>query len=364
MTQIRYVVSSHTKEEKRASSDLISECFDKAMGIAYENRYNWQFLENPAGTGSILMAYDGEKLIGQIASIPCKYIFMDRYIPTAIAGEWLCVSPKYRGKGIMSELIRRRTETEENPFPFVLDLPNKASMNGFLKANYYQMSMKLLTRPLKLSKCFAYKKIARIALKPFDSIWMRRGRRCRRVKTNIGEFILEEHSLPIFDERFDDLFKTANNRMMIRQVRNSEFLNWRYRNVPGRKYKTIISCKEDGILDGYVIVRLDVAYGINVGFIMDFVTKDNSESGKNLVGYALEYFWNNDAAVAAALCFPNCEEYRILRKEGFFICPERIRPNPFTLCIKPFHDKQNQFDINTIMDSNRWYFMFGDYQVF
>jgi GNAT superfamily N-acetyltransferase len=358
LTQVRFVVSSHTEDEKKASSDLITECFDNAMGTAYEKRYNWQFLENPAGTGRILMAYDGEKLIGQIASIPCRYVYMDRHIPTAIAGEWLCVSPKYRGKGIMSELIHRRTKTEENPFPFVLDLPNKASMNGFLKANYYQMPMKLLTRPLKLSKCFAYKKVPRIILKPFDGIWERRG------KIDFDEFILEEYSSPIYDGRFDELFNAANNKMMIRQVRNSEFLNWRYGNVPGRSYKTIVSRGEDGRLNGYIIIRLAVAYGISVGFIMDFVTKEDSESGKFLIRYALKYFWNNDAAVAAALCFPNCIEYQLLRKEGFFICPKRIRPNPFILCIKPFHDNQNQFDTTIMMDSNRWYFMFGDFQVF
>ena len=362
MAQIRFVVSSHTEEEKKASSALITECFDKAMGIAYENRYNWQFLENPAGTGSILMAYDGEKPIGQIASIPCRYTFMDRYLTTAIAGEWLCVSPSYVGKGIMSELIHRKTKTEDNPFPFVLDMPNKASMNGFLKAHYHQMSLNLLTRPLKLSKCFAYKRLPRLVLRPFDSIWEKRRWRRTRIETN--EFILEEYSSPTFDEKFDELFKVTCNKAMIRQVRNSEFLNWRYRNVPGREYKTIVSYEEDGSLSGYLIIRLAVAYGIKVGFVMDFVTKDDLQSGESLIRYALEYFWHNDAAVSAALCFPHCKEYRILRKEGFFICPQRIRPNPFILCVKPIYKTQNQFDMNMFMDSNRWYFMFGDYQVF
>jgi hypothetical protein len=362
LDQIKFIVSSHSEEEKKASSALITECFDKAMGIAYENRYNWQFLENPAGVGSILMAYDGEKPIGQISSIPCRYRFMDSYLPTAIAGEWLCVSPHYRGKGIMSELVHRRTKTEDNPFPFVLDMPNKASMNGFLKAHYYPMSLKLLTRPLHLSKCFVYKKLPRIVLRPFDSIWENRS--WRTARTEINESFLEEYSSPTFDDRFDELFETTNNKAMIIQVRSAEFLNWRYRNVPGREYKTIVSYGEDGSLNGYIIIRLAVAYGINVGFVMDFVTKDDLESGKNLIRYALEYFWHNNAAIAAALCFPNCKEYRILRNEGFFTCPQRIRPNPFILCIKPIYNKQIQYGMRVLMDPDRWYFMFGDYQAF
>ena len=40
------------------------------MGTSYEQRYDWQYLHNPAGKGSILFAYEGEKPVGQIASIP------------------------------------------------------------------------------------------------------------------------------------------------------------------------------------------------------------------------------------------------------------------------------------------------------
>jgi hypothetical protein len=358
LAQVKFVFSSHTEKEKEASSDLITECFDAAMGAAYENRYNWQFLENPAGTGRILIAYVREKPIGQIASIPCRYMFNDHPITTAIAGEWLCVSPQYRGKGIMSELIQRNTNSDENPHPFVLDLPNKASMNGFLKSGYFQMPMELLVRPLKLSKCFAYKKVPRIILGPFDGVWR------KRAEIELDGFTLEEYSGQTYDQRFNELFKAANNNTMIRQVRNLEFLNWRYRNVPGRNYKTVISKNDDGKLNGYIILRLAVAYGINVGFIMDIVNRDGSEAGKSLIRYALNYFWDNDAAVAAALCFPDCIENSLFRKEGFFVCPKRIRPNPFILCMKPLYNKQNQFDTATMTDSRRWYFMFGDFQVF
>jgi hypothetical protein len=215
-----------------------------------------------------------------------------------------------------------------------------------------------LTRPLKLSKCFAYKKVPRIILRPFDSVWK------KRAEIELDGFTLEDYSGQTYDHRFNELFKAANNKTMIRQVRNSEFLNWRYRNVPGRNYKTIIFKKDDGKLNGYIILRLAIAYGMNVGFIMDFVNRDGSEAGKSLIRYALNYFWDNDAAVAAALCFPDCIENGLLRKQGFFVCPKRIRPNPFILCMKTFYNKQNQFDTAMMTDSRRWYFMFGDFQVF
>jgi hypothetical protein len=118
------------------------------------------------------------------------------------------------------------------------------------------------------------------------------------------------------------------------------------------------------MLEGYIVFKVAVEYMINVGFIMDFMMKEDSESGKNLIRYALEYFWDNDAAVAAALCFPNCMEYRILKKEGFFICPNRVRPDPHTLCVRPSSNSQNQFDENMLLYSNSWFFMFGDFHIY
>ena len=144
MENIKFALSSHSKEEKQASSGLIADCFDQAISTAYEQRYNWQFLENPAGTGTVLFAYHNEEPIGQITCIPCRYTFMDGYVPTALAGEWLCVSPKYRGRGLMSELISRISKLGNSQFPFVMDMPNKASMNGFQKALYYEMALRFL----------------------------------------------------------------------------------------------------------------------------------------------------------------------------------------------------------------------------
>jgi len=349
----RFILSSHTEEERNDSSGLITKCFDNDLGTKYKEEYEWLFLQNPAGTGQILIAYDGDKPIAQITSIPCRYRFMDKDFLTAIAGEWVCVLPKYRGQGIMSQLILQIARNGN--FPFVIDLPNNASMRGFLRANYRQMSMKLLTRPLKFSKCFTHKKIPRAILKPFDGIWK------SRKKVDTAKSTIEEYTSPKFDYRFDELFKKINNRNMIMQVRNSDFLNWRYGDIQTRNYKTIISI-QDGNINGYIIFKVAIAYEIRIGFIMDFLTND-SENGRNLIRHALRYFWDNEAAVAASLCFPTRKEYGLLRSEGFFICPGRIRPYPYILCVRPSNNDGNQFDANTIIDSNRWLFTFGDFQL-
>ncbi len=352
LNKISYNISSHKKEEISASCDLVTESFGPEMGIAFEKRYIWQFLENPAGPGIILMAYDGNKLVGQLCSIPCNYVLMNKYYVTATAGEWLCVSPHYRGKGLMLQLLNKRANLE-NPFPFVLDSPNKKSLNGFVKYKCHTLSVKQLIRPVKLSHCFAYKKIPQQIMSPLDKIWQKRGR------AETDESLIEEYSSS-FDNKFNELFDTTNDNIMIRQVRNAEFLNWRYRKAPGMTYKTIISKgKEENIL-GYIIISLTTLHGIRIGLVMDFRTK-NAKSGKNLVRYALKYLWNNDVALASAISSPNCLEYRSLKSEGFYNWPRIVCPNPVKLFIKPRDENRVQIDQSELLNSNNWFIMFGDF---
>ena len=70
--------------------------------LSMMNTHEWQYLRNPLGVGNVLLAYDGDKAVGQIASVPCKYNFADKDTPVSLTMN-LAVSPLYRGKGIMRE---------------------------------------------------------------------------------------------------------------------------------------------------------------------------------------------------------------------------------------------------------------------
>ena len=296
------------------------------------------------------MAYDKNNLVGQLCCIPCNYQLKNQNYTTAIAGEWLCVSPHYRGKGLMMRLLDNRSNLGD-AFPFVLDSPNKKSLNGFVKYRSYPLSVKQLIRPVKLSQCFAYKKTPRQIMRPFDMIWKKMDR------VELGESLIEEYS-SAFDKRFNELFETTNDNVLIKQVRNAEFLNWRYRKAPGRNYKSIISKRKDGKIDGYIIISLATIHGMSMGLIMDFLTK-NAKSGKNLVTYALKYLWNNDVALASAICSPNCLEYSLLKSEGFYNWPKIIWP--VNLFIKPRNENRIKIDPGVLLNSNNWFIMFGDF---
>jgi ribosomal protein S18 acetylase RimI-like enzyme len=350
MNSIVYRLSTHSKEEKTSSLDLVKESFGSGVDIVYEEYYEWQYLKNPIGRGNVLLAYDGQKAIGQIASIPCVYQILDKYfLASSIMN--LSVSSQYQGKGIMGQLLTQILQTNGSSFSVVV--PNAAAIKGYLKKYFHPMPLTFMVRPIRLSNYFHNHPVARACLKPFDIIW--------KNKKISDKFDITEY-VSMFDERFDDLFNATNDYKTIRQVRDSKFLNWRYRNNPRRRYYTLIATGKNGILEGYVILRFTKIFGKSMGLIMDLVTRKGSDSGRTLIVSALDFFWINGTALAMAICFPQRKEYELLRKEGFFVCPTRFRPHPLTLCLKTSHE--DQVKIDTILNPKIWFFMFGDYETF
>jgi hypothetical protein len=162
----------------------------------------------------------------------------------------------------------------------------------------------------------------------------------------------------MFDERFEGLTTSASG--FIRQHRSAHYLNWRFRSNPRRNY-VVFTATDNGVLVGYLIVRITNIFGMRLGLIVDFVAKTDSQANRNLVLGALAYFWDNDTTIAAAACFPNCLEYRLMRQSGFFVAPDKFRKHPFAVCVKEIATTGFALDL---VNMDNWFFMLGDYETF
>jgi hypothetical protein len=262
----------------------------------------------------------------------------------------LSVSSQYRGKGIMGELVNRIHKASQSFFSLVV--PNGEAIKGYLKKDFYPMSMAFMIRPVRLSNYFYDRQVAKGFLRPFDLIWKK--------KKLTSKFNIQEHQ-SMFDGRFDELFSATHNQYLIRQVRDSKFLNWRYRTNPRRKYITFTATADNGKIEGYITIKIMKIFGKTTGLIIDLLT-DNNPSAGGLITAALNYFWINCVSVAMVACFPKSREYGLLKKEGFLLCPKRFRPHPLTLCLKASGEGQNKSSV--LIESNNWFFMFGDYETF
>lgn len=297
---IAYRQSGHSPSEIETSLQLVRESFGD-VDMAYGDYYDWLFLQNPVGKGTVVLAYDGEHPVGQVASIPCNYLDADGEPLKITLTMNVCVSENYRGQGILTELMKQIHK--DSDVPFSIGVPNNQSMKGHLKNGYHPLPMKLLIKPL----------------------W-KKGRSAEPL------------------QRFDKGFDIDN---FIRQERSARFLNWRYVDNPHRKYTVFANNS------GYVVARIADIEGKKRGLIVDCVGAD-----KSLIENALAYFWDNGIRFAAAACFPNCIEYDVLKKSGFHQIPERFKPHPLALCVKTLNDGK------AALDSRKWFFMLGDYETF
>ena len=296
-----------------------------------------------------MIAYDGDSPVGQVASIPCKYLMPDEKEPVTLTLTMnVCVAPKYRGMGILTELMDQIHKVDQYSVPFSIGIPNDQSMKGHLKNKYYPLPMTLLIRPVILSNYFSSSLVRKLA-KPFDALW-RKG----------ADVEYQEYSKR-FDERFDDLTNSIHQKA-IRQLRNLDFLNWRYIDNPRRKYKIFAALDKDGQqVQGYLVARVTDVFETKLGLIVDFVARNDSQPVKNLILNALRYFWESKVTFAAAACFAECIEYRLLRRAGFFVAPDRFRPHPLALCVKSLDEARGGQDL---LNPNSWFFMIGDYETF
>lgn len=343
---MRFVISNHSGNDKKINNELMKQSFED-INVASDEHYNWQYLENPVGKGIVLIAFDGEVPVGGYAAIPCLYQYNEKTFQIML-GMNLVVSPPFRGRGISTKLVLEFNK-HINSSQSIIGVPNDKATRLHMKNTRDFLKLTLLIRPVMLSKYF-HNKIASFIMKPFDKIWKK--------KNPVKSLEYKE----MFDKRFDDFEKITRRENVIRQVRNSDFLNWRYKTNPKKKYKVFVVEKSNREIEGYIITRVAEFNGKQFGFVMDFVITNKSESIKQLVRNALNDFWDSKVSLAAVVCLTNDKEYEVLREEGFYICPDFLRPHPFKFFVKKLN--LTAIKNNIILDPKRWFFMLGDYETF
>jgi len=343
-----------SEEEKKEIMSLTSKTYGDSE-VADSSYYDWLYRNNPQGKPVIILATDEKNnhaIIGIEPIIPMKLIVDESVIMSFLSCN-SAVNPDYRGKGIFSNLVSSMIdEAIKERFSSIYGVPNKNSYDIFKRQGFTEITrLPLLVRPLNLSHYFDSP--LRSLLQPFDSIW--------KISSNNNteiQLLRDEYS-----EDFDVLTVKASKRIQVIQKRDKVFLNWRYKNHPTRDYQTYV-LKEDSILRGYIITREAVIKGKTIGIVVDFLVDSdtkNKEKLKDLVRAALGNFWKKSVSAVIATCRAGLLEYEILRKMGFFVVPEFLKPEPLYFIVMAL---DNSLILNKLKLFDNWFFSFGDYDVF
>jgi hypothetical protein len=155
-----------------------------------------------------------------------------------------------------------------------------------------------------------------------------------------------------FDASFDRLWEKLEDRWPVALVRNSEYLEWRFRGHPWHEYR-LLTCRDGaGELMGYAVLLVDS--------IHDFMF-DGEASGSALLWYARKVCKAAGVPVVNCLGLGSKSEASALARAGFvrYHLPWRpfglySRPKPL---VRPAASCPGS---ELLLDSRNWKFTFSD----
>jgi len=225
-----------------------------------EEKFDWQFLNNPCGTGRCWKAEADGELVG-VTSLGMRSVKIGSSVVAAGASCDLAVDKKHRFLQPALMLIKAVLTSTEQHASIVYGFPHSRVAAVMKRAGYGE-----------LCSVDRYAKVLRV------SPHLRRLAGLSRLGPAIGGFLdfgyaafssFSEGSrgdyvsevLTDFDERFDELWDRVKDEHAVLTVRDSRFMRWRYQECPLRKYVTIgLLSKDRSRLHGYLICYADDEY--------------------------------------------------------------------------------------------------------
>jgi len=170
---------------------------------------------------------------------------------------------------------------------------------------------------------------------------------------------LEIAEVGSFDDSFAVFWNRVSHRFPMMVVRDPAYLNWRFVDVPTRKY-TIFVARSDGQMRGFTVLRVAPLGEFSAGLVVDLVVEASAEgraAGRLLIDRAYWYSRDHDWDLVASLALRHTDEFRLLRSRGFWVCPKFLQPQPYRLVVRCYDEEAS----SVAYDLRNWFVTMGDY---
>ena len=348
-----FIIKEYSDEYKEKVFNLRKAVYNETFD---ENEWNWKFK-----SGKILIAVnDKDEVISLRPTIPIRLKFRDKTIKSGMNVD-VMTHPDYRRMGLFSTLVNESFKMlKELGVPIIYTFPNNFSFPGYKKRIKwrYVNSLPLLVKILN-PRSFVKKYIKNSHLQkcfyPIADIFTRL---IFISKTKLENRNLSIDQIGFFNKDFDLLWQKLSSQFEIAVIRDSKYLNWRYIERPGYDYKAF-SAIEDGILNGYIVLREDTMSGLKLGLVVDILASD-SNTACSLLLHAYEVFKNSDMDIMGCLMFDTSIYFDILKKAGFLKLPKKYSPKEFFFVVKADDDIISS---DIAYSSKNWFLTFGDIDI-
>lgn len=311
--------------------------------------WEWKFFNNPNQPSGIVLAIDGEQLVGLMAAFAIPMLVSGRSCIACQFGHNE-VLPEYRPAGVYfglaAAVVFELGIDREAAFAFgvAIDETRELStvMLGFHEVGPVHKWVRLIN-PVP----HAVKKL-RLPIPRFVGAPMAYLNRLRVQRTIANRRI---QIVTHLDERHDVAW-TATPKSTIVIDRNAAFLEWRYLRCPLGYYE-IVQCTSNGGVEGLAVTHVFVENGIRYGIVDDLVAYDGaSETTAVMLNIAASRLIEKGVDSIVCWSAPAGPLNDALKADRFI-----ERPAPRSWIVKPV-DPAIPDDV--LADEKNWYHTIGD----
>ena len=349
----RWTIRAYEKGDENGIFELMKAVYleKKYDQEKWMRWWKWMYMDNPAGDLRIWVADHDGKIVGSRSTILVKMKIVGETV-MASQNTGLMTHPDYRRQGIFSALEKKSfNQLKEEGIPITYSFPSNMSYPGYMKSREFfdTRALRTIINPLNLENLLKRRIKNKFLLKIYTVIGYLFINIFYRAKKPPEVDGLTITKILSFDDRINDFWKNISNDHEIIVVRDKEYLNWRYVDVPNADY-TIYLAEEDGEICGYIVLGCMKEQDQLSGHIIDIITPlDRTEIIHSLLSKAVKHFKEEKVDVIFCKMVADKILYKIFRKNGFissrFIIKSRfiVRINSPKISEAYLKDKKNWF---------------------
>lgn len=350
----------YKKEYLNQILEMTKDYYGEENDIANEDYILYEYFKNVNGNALMRIALDEEKNVvaGQYTVIPMKMKVNKKIIDCLMSVNTL-TKEEYRGQKIFTGLADLVfNEGISKGYEFVYGMPNQNSYPGFVKKlNFNDIgSIPLYLKPISPSnivKDFMNSKVLTLLSKPFNIFFnVKKPKQNQKLKL----VKLDNDSLELADK----FWEKAKDEYPIMIERTSQYLKFRYLDIPRRKYECYYVL-ENNIPVAFAVGRVMDVANIKCGMLADFIYLEGHEkAAKSLLKNMNYILKTNGADLLGFMMQSHHKEATLIKRNGYFKCPKFMEPQPFLLILRIFNENFKKEGIDNIKN---WFFTMGDYDV-
>ena len=313
----------------------------------------WLHQQNLVKANTIYYAMHDKDVAGIYTALPVLFKIGNEVQPALQSIDTL-TDVAHRGKGLFPKLAKKLySDATDNNYALVYGFPNDSSGPGFFNKLQWTSfgEVPFLLKPLNISyfinKILKRKKNSTLP----DGNYSYNAPVSVKINNDTGIKLLNN-----FDEEYDSIWKAASANIKVCANRSAAYMNWRFVDKPDEIYYRY-GFYSKGKLQAVVVFTIKRKHGGLIGYLMELIYDSQHENaGKQLLKFASKQCKTQHADTILAWSIPNCFNYAVYKKCGYYTLPEKLRPQQLFFGVRAFDEKNAQLILNV----NNWYISYAD----